>query len=133
MNKMKKGDKIVVIAGKDKGKTGNILALVQDGEKFLVEGINIVKKHVKANPNANEPGGVVDKIMPIHRSNVMVYDDNEKKVTGGRNGYGAKLCNIFSTEFTVETADGMVSKKFKQTFSFLSLPRDLFTNYLEGH
>lgn len=79
MNKIKKGDEVIVIAGKDKGKIGKILSLIDKGEKFLVEGINLVKKHVKANPNINERGGIVSKPMPIHRSNVMVYDAASKK------------------------------------------------------
>ena len=79
MNKIKKGDEVIVIAGKDKGKRGNILSVIDNGEKFIVEGINIAKKHVKANPNAGEKGGVVSKAMPIHRSNVMVYDQVKNK------------------------------------------------------
>lgn len=79
MNKMKKGDEVIVIAGKDKGKRGTILSLVNDGEKFLIEGINLASKHVKANPNAGEKGGIVQKAMPIHRSNVMVYDPTTQK------------------------------------------------------
>lgn len=78
MNKLRKGDEIIVIAGKDKGKKGVINQVVDGGERFIVEGINIVKKTVKANPNANEPGGIVDKAMPIHRSNVMIVDPNAK-------------------------------------------------------
>lgn len=79
MNKIKKGDEIIVIAGKDKGKRGTVLSLVDKGEKLLVEGINIAKKHVKANPNTGDRGGVVSKAMPIHRSNVMVYDQATQK------------------------------------------------------
>lgn len=79
MNKFKKGDEVIVIAGKDKGKRGVILSVVDGGEKFLVENINVVKKHVKANPNAGEQGGIISKSMPIHRSNVMVYDATANK------------------------------------------------------
>ena len=79
MKKIKKDDTVIVIAGKDKGKTGKILAVVKDGEYYLVEGINEVKKHVKANPQANQQGGIVAKNMPIHRSNVMSYDAASKK------------------------------------------------------
>ncbi len=78
MNKIKKGDEIIVRTGKDKGKKGVILRMVGD-DKVLVEGINLVKKHVKPNPNAGERGGIVSKPMPIHRSNVMVYDAANKK------------------------------------------------------
>lgn len=79
MKKIKKGDEIIVIAGKDKGKRGIILSVVDEGEKFIVEGVNRAKKNVKANPNTNERGGIVDKDMPIHRSNVMLYDPVSKK------------------------------------------------------
>ena len=79
MNKIKKGDEVIVIAGKDKGKKGTVLSLVENGERLLVEGINMAKKHVKANPNTGERGGVTPKTMPIHRSNVMVYDTTSQK------------------------------------------------------
>jgi large subunit ribosomal protein L24 len=75
MNKIKKGDEVKVIAGKDKGKIGKILEMCQDGEKVLVEGINQAKKHVKADPNSGNRGGIVEKPMPIHRSNVMLVCD----------------------------------------------------------
>ncbi|OGT63457.1 MAG: 50S ribosomal protein L24 [Gammaproteobacteria bacterium RIFCSPHIGHO2_12_FULL_45_12] len=79
MKKIKKGDTVIVIAGKDKGKTGNILTVLDGGDKFLVEGINLVKKHIKANPNAGIQGGITEKSMPIQRSNVMMYDSNAQK------------------------------------------------------
>lgn len=78
MKKIRKGDEIIVITGKDKGKRGVILRMVGD-DKVLVEGINMVKKHVKPNPNAGERGGIISKPMPIHRSNIMVYDAAKKK------------------------------------------------------
>jgi large subunit ribosomal protein L24 len=79
MNKIKKGDEVIVIAGKDKGKKGTVLSVLDKGQKLLIEGINIAKKHVKANPNAGQTGGIVSKPMPIHRSNVMAFDSNESK------------------------------------------------------
>jgi large subunit ribosomal protein L24 len=79
MNKIKKGDDVIVIAGKDKGKRGTVLTILDDGAKLIVEGINMAKKAVKPNPQANEQGGIVDKTMPIDRSNVMLYDANKKK------------------------------------------------------
>lgn len=79
MNKIKKGDDVIVITGKDKGKRGTVLSVVDNGQKLLVEGINLAKKHVKANPNAGERGGIMSKAMPIHRSNVMVYDQTSQK------------------------------------------------------
>lgn len=78
MNKIKKGDEVIVIAGKSKGHKGAVLAVYKNG-KLLVEGANIVKKHTKPNPQANEQGGVIDKTMPIDRSNVMLLDPHTKK------------------------------------------------------
>ncbi|MBA3660771.1 MAG: 50S ribosomal protein L24 [Gammaproteobacteria bacterium] len=78
MNKIKKGDEVIVTAGKDKGKRGVVLNILKDN-KLKVEGINIAKKHVKQNPNTQERGGIVNKTMPIHRSNVMVYDPVSQK------------------------------------------------------
>ena len=79
MKKIKKGDEIIVIAGKDKNRRGVVLKVVQDGKKFLVEGINTVKKHVKANPNTGDRGGVVIKTQPLDRSNVMLYNPTTEK------------------------------------------------------
>ncbi len=74
MQKIRKGDEIVVTAGKDKGKRGVVLQVLEEGRRLLVEGINAARKHVKPNPQANEKGGVVLKLLPIQRSNVMLYD-----------------------------------------------------------
>src|SRR3990167_12985 len=81
MNKIKKGDEVILIAGKDKGKQGKVLSVLDCGNKVIVDGLNLVKKHVKANPNAGERGGVTSKSMPIHRSNVMLYDPTTKKAS----------------------------------------------------
>lgn len=78
MNKIKKGDQVIVIAGKDKSKKGTVLAVYTNG-KLLVEGINTVKKHMKANPNTGDRGGIVMKTQPIDRSNVMLYDTTTEK------------------------------------------------------
>lgn len=75
---LKVGDKVIVIAGKDKGKEGKIIA--KKGEKVFVEGINMVKKHVKPN-GQNENGGIFDKEAAIHVSNVMIIDPKTKKRT----------------------------------------------------
>ena len=75
---LKVGDKVIVIAGKDKGKEGKIIA--KKGERVYVEGINIVKKHVKPN-GQGENGGIVDKEASIHVSNVMIIDPKTKKPT----------------------------------------------------
>lgn len=83
MNKIKKGDQVIVIAGKDKGKKGAVLTVLSNN-KLIVDGINTVKKHVKANPNTGDRGGIVIKTHPIDRSNVMLYDTTNEK--GGRIG-----------------------------------------------
>jgi large subunit ribosomal protein L24 len=72
LNKIRKGDDVVVLAGKDKGKRGTVLRVV--GDRVVVENVNMAKKHMKPNPNKGEPGGIVDKEMPIHVSNVGLYN-----------------------------------------------------------
>lgn len=78
MQRIKKGDEVVVIAGKDKGRRGTVLR-VAENNRVLVEGVNVVKKHTKPNPNAGVAGGIVDKEMPIHRSNVMLFNPISEK------------------------------------------------------
>ena len=78
MNKIRKGDEVIVIAGKDKGRRGAVTQRV-DEEHLLVEGINLVKKHVKPNPMKGVAGGIVDKVMPIHQSNVAIYNKDAGK------------------------------------------------------
>jgi len=73
MRKLKKGDEVIVIAGKDKGKRGSITAMVND-DRVLVDGVNVAKKHQKPNPNLGVAGGIVDKDMPIHISNVAIFN-----------------------------------------------------------
>ena len=95
MKKIRKGDEVVVITGKDKGRTGTVLQ-VMDNDKVLVEGINIARKHVKANPNVGEPGGIKDKNMPLHISNVQVYNPKTKKgdrvaIQVGENGVKTRV------------------------------------------
>ncbi len=107
MNKLKKGDEIIVIAGKDKGKRGVILSVVDGGERFLVENINVVKKHVKANPNAGEEGGIKSKSMPIHRSNVMMYDAANNK--GSR--VGIRVLNDGQRARFLKSSDQLVDVK----------------------
>ncbi len=81
--KLKKGDEVIVIAGKDKGKTGKIIKMVPKQMKAVVSEINKVKKNQK--PDNNQPGGIIDKEMPIHISNLSFYDPELKK--GIRIGY----------------------------------------------
>ena len=78
MNKMKKGDEVIVITGKDKGRRGTVLQVFDD-ERVLVEGVNAAKKHTKPNPNMGVQGGIVDQDMPIDISNVMVFNPKTKK------------------------------------------------------
>ena len=72
MNRIRKGDEVVVSTGRSKGQRGHVLRVV--GEKLLVENVNMVKKHQKPNPAMNQGGGIVEKESPIHRSNVMLYN-----------------------------------------------------------
>jgi len=72
MNRIKKGDQVIVIAGADKGKKGTVSRIA--GDKLYVENINMVKRHTKPNPQAGQPGGIVEREAPIHSSNVMVLN-----------------------------------------------------------
>ena len=72
MNRIRKGDHVVVIAGKDKGKRGDVVRVA--GDKVVVSNINLVKRHTKPNPQAQQPGGVIEREAPIHISNVMLFN-----------------------------------------------------------
>ena len=85
MNKIRKGDEIIVIAGRDKGKRGTVTLRVDD-ERVVVDGINIVKKHAKPNPMKGVTGGIIEKAMPIHQSNVAIYN----KASGKADRVGIK-------------------------------------------
>ncbi|WP_375712108.1 50S ribosomal protein L24 [Azonexus sp.] len=78
MEKIRKGDEVIVITGKDKGRRGTVLRRVDD-EHVVVEGVNRAKKHVKPNPMKGVAGGIVDKDMPIHLSNVALFNLATKK------------------------------------------------------
>jgi len=86
MIKIRKGDEVIVLAGKDKGKRGRVV-LRKDDEHLVVEGINLVKKHTKPNPMKGTTGGIVEKAMPIHQSNVAIYNS----ATGKADRVGIKL------------------------------------------
>ncbi len=77
MEKIRKGDQVVVIAGKDKGRRGAVIGVLADG--VLVENINRVKRHTKANPQANRPGGIIEKEMPLPASKVALWNPATKK------------------------------------------------------
>ena len=86
MNKIRKGDQVIVLTGRDKGKRGTVAQRV-DEDHLLVDGVNTVKKHVKPNPMKGTTGGVVDKTMPIHQSNLAIYNG----VAGKADRVGIKL------------------------------------------
>ncbi len=86
MTKIRKVDQVIILTGRDKGKRGAVLQRV-DEERILVEGVNVVKKHVKPNPMKGTTGGVVDKTMSIHQSNVAIFN----AATGKAAGVGIKL------------------------------------------
>lgn len=101
MNKIKKGDDVIVTTGKDKGKRGTV-AQVLDTGKLVVSGINIAKKHQKGNPNAGVAGGIVEKEMPIDVSNVLLF--NPKSGKGERVGFrteGDKKVRFFKSSSEV--------------------------------
>jgi large subunit ribosomal protein L24 len=78
MRKIRKGDDVVVRAGKDKGKRGAVLKVLPD-DRVLVENVNVVKRHTRPNPAKGMTGGIVEKEMPIHVSNVGIYDPTSKR------------------------------------------------------
>ena len=102
MNKIKKGDEIIVTAGKDKGRRGTVLHIV-DNDRVLVEGVNLAKKHIKPNPNIGEAGGIKDHAMPLDVSNVLVFNPKAKK--GERVGFrveDGKKVRVFSSGEVVD-------------------------------
>lgn len=99
MNKIRKGDEVIVLAGRDKGKRG-VVTLCKDESRLVVEGINLVKKHVKPNPMKGTEGGIVEKAMPIHQSNVAIFN----AATGKADRVGIKV-----------NADGTRVRVFKST------------------
>jgi large subunit ribosomal protein L24 len=78
MRKIKKGDEVIVTTGKDRGKRGAVLRVV-DADHVVVEGANVVKKHQRPNPMKGQTGGIVDKEMPLHVSNVAIFNPATKK------------------------------------------------------
>ncbi len=83
MKRIRKGDEVIVIAGKDKGRRGKVLKV--GDERATVENVNIVKKTVNPNPNTGEAGGIIEKEMPLHLSNVMIFNPSSGK--GDRVGF----------------------------------------------
>jgi large subunit ribosomal protein L24 len=104
MNRIKKGDDVIVIAGKDKGKQGSVLRVMPDG-RLVVSDVNMVKRHTKPNPNKGVPGGIVEKEMPVDVSNVMLLNPQTRK--GDRVGFriledGRKVRYFKSTNEVVD-------------------------------
>ncbi|QKV51614.1 50S ribosomal protein L24 [Comamonas antarctica] len=88
MNKIRKGDQVIVLTGRDKGKQG-VVTQRTDDSYLLIEGVNLVKKHVKPNPMKGTTGGIVEKAMPIHQSNVAIFN----AATGKADRVGIKLAD----------------------------------------
>ncbi len=84
MERIRKGDEVIVIAGRSKGQRGHVLQVLKDG-RFLVENVNMVKRHQKPDMQAQKPGGIIEREAPIHASNVMLY--NPATDRGDRVGY----------------------------------------------
>ena len=79
--KIRRDDQVVVISGKDRGKTGRVLRVDPEKERVYVEGMNIVKRHTRPRPGSTDPGGVIEREGPIHVSNVMLIDPTDNKPT----------------------------------------------------
>ncbi len=84
MNKIRKGDQVIVITGRNKGRRGAVIEVLAD-DRLRVEGLNMIKKHQKPNPQAGVQGGIVEREAPLHISNVLVFNPATKK--GGRVGF----------------------------------------------
>ena len=104
MNKIRKGDEVIVITGRDKGKRGKV-AVRADDSHLLIDGINVVKKHTKPNPMAGTTGGVIEKSMPIHQSNVAIYN----ATTGKADRVGIKF-NTDGSKVRIFKSSGEVIK-----------------------
>jgi len=104
MNKIRKGDQVIVITGRDKGKRGTV-ASRQDDSHLLIDGINLVKKHTKPNPMAGIAGGIIEKTMPIHQSNVAIYN----ATTGKADRVGIKI-NADGSKVRIFKSSGEVIK-----------------------
>ncbi len=87
MNKIRKGDEVIVITGKDKGKRGTVLRSIPAEDRVVVEGVNVVKKHAKPNPMRGIQGGIVEKTLSIHVSNVAIFN----KASGKADRVGFKV------------------------------------------
>jgi large subunit ribosomal protein L24 len=105
MRRIRKGDQVIVISGKDKGRRGNVLRVLDD-DRVVVEGINMIKRHTKGNPGRGIPGGIIEREAALHISNVMLYNPATQR--GDRIGFrfladGRKVRYFKST---AEVVDG---------------------------
>ena len=106
MNKIRKGDEVIVLTGRDKGKRG-VVSLRKDESRIVVDGINLVKKHVKPNPMKGTNGGIVEKAMPIHQSNGAIFNaatGKADRVGIQVNANGARVRVFKSTGAEIKTA-----------------------------
>lgn len=104
MQKIRKDDQVIVIAGKDKGKTGTVTRLMDDG-RLYVSGVNMIKKHTKGDPQAGKPGGIIEKEAPLQASNVAIYNSATNKADKvGIKIEGESKTRIFKS--TGEAIDG---------------------------
>jgi large subunit ribosomal protein L24 len=94
MAKIKRNDQVIVIAGKDKGKKGRVLRVIADKNRVLVEGVGMIKKHLKPNPQRNSAGGILEQEAPIHVSNVALLDSDGKATRAGFRFDGDKKVRI---------------------------------------
>ncbi|GKT11959.1 MAG: large subunit ribosomal protein L24 [Thiomicrorhabdus sp.] len=103
MNRLRKGDEVIVVTGKDKGKRGSVSSVLDNG-KVLVDGINLVKKHTKGNPQAGTQGGILSKEMPIDASNVALVNPETNKAdkVGSKVEDGTKIRFFKSTGKAVD-------------------------------
>jgi large subunit ribosomal protein L24 len=103
MRKIKSKDEVIVITGRDKGRRGEVLSVRPDG-RLVVAGVNVAKKHQRGNPNAGQPGGIVDKEIPIQASNVAIYNSETGKAdrVGFRVEDGKKVRYFKSTKKTID-------------------------------
>ena len=100
MNKIRKGDEVIVLTGRDKGKRG-VVASRKDDSHLVIEGVNLVKKHVKPTPTKGTTGGIVEKAMPTHQSNVAIFN----AATGKADRVGIKV-NADGTRVRVFKSNG---------------------------
>ena len=109
MAKIKRNDQVIVIAGKDKGKKGRVLRVIADNDRVLVEGVGMIKKHLKPNPQRNSAGGILEQEAPIHISNVMLVDSEGKPTRIGYQVEGEK-----KTRIARSNGGAIAEKKFKK-------------------